>query len=438
MNFKKYFYSTFVFFALVGMGACVSLQQQIGGQGKDFSYKKFVLDNKIYEDSIRTVLFYPQIGTDNQTLEPAVMPLGQSAQFALEFDELKTKYANYYFKIIHCNADWQKSNLTDFEIIQEFNELRITDYQFSFNTKVPYIHYKALLPRVKISGNFVVKVYRENNENDVVLSCRFMIYDNSVSIAPKVGFSQVPSERFTHQQIDFFVSYKNYDLVNPRDEVKAVIRQNFRWDKMISNYKALYVNELEKRLEFTSFTGENAFKGLNEYRFFQMVSRQFSGMNIDKIDLSQVPISISLTPEKTRQRLAYARLQDINGNFSIQNYETTNGNTDSDYLRVLFTLISPATEGNVFVMGKFNDWQANEENQMFYDTQKQAYQAQILLKQGIYNYSYATQIGTKLPDESLWEGSHQPTENMYEIFLYYRPLGSRYDHLIGYSLVKAN
>ena len=36
------------------------------------------------------------------------------------------------------------------------------------------------------------------------------------------------------------------------------------------------------------------------------------------------------------------------------------------------------------------------------------------------------------------EGEHFQTENEYEIFVYYRAMGSRYDELIGYSVLNPN
>ena len=36
------------------------------------------------------------------------------------------------------------------------------------------------------------------------------------------------------------------------------------------------------------------------------------------------------------------------------------------------------------------------------------------------------------------EGTHFQTENEYEVFIYYRDMGSRYDELIGYTVVNPN
>jgi hypothetical protein len=67
------------------------------------------------------------------------------------------------------------------------------------------------------------------------------------------------------------------------------------------------------------------------------------------------------------------------------------------------------------------------------------YHTQILLKQGFYNYAYvlvSPQDGKV--NETYFEGSFFNTENHYEIIVYYRPVGSRTDLIVGYTLVRHN
>ena len=42
------------------------------------------------------------------------------------------------------------------------------------------------------------------------------------------------------------------------------------------------------------------------------------------------------------------------------------------------------------------------------------------------------------PTEVYFEGSHQETENQYDLLVYYRPPGTRADLLIGYQTVGVN
>ena len=74
---------------------------------------------------------------------------------------------------------------------------------------------------------------------------------------------------------------------------------------------------------------------------------------------------------------------------------------------------------------------------MVYDEKMKGYKATLLLKQGWYDYQYGlkTPYGHSLKEI---EGEHFQTENEYEILVYYREMGSRYDELIGYSVLNPN
>ncbi|MCR9084057.1 MAG: DUF5103 domain-containing protein, partial [Cyclobacteriaceae bacterium] len=61
----------------------------------------------------------------------------------------------------------------------------------------------------------------------------------------------------------------------------------------------------------------------------------------------------------------------------------------------------------------------------------------LLLKQGWYDYQYAYLRDQQFDSEE-FEGSFFETENEYEVFVYFRALGSRYDQLVGYVYLHPN
>ena len=431
--------STFYIFMclLLALGACVPIAQQYP-DSQQFAYKQLRFEDAIYEDSIRTVLFYPETGLQEQAIFAPVLELKQARPLVIEFDELGDNFKRYNIKVLHCNADWTRSNLNELEYMDDFNEQPINEYQFSFNTKVKYVHYRAHLPRVKVSGNYLLKVYRNGVEADLVLTRRFIVYENQVSIVLNPGFSNSPAERLQNQQIDFTVSYKNFNIVNPQEDVKVCIRQNYRWDNAITQLRPFTINEFDRVLEYTAFNNENNFKGLNEYRYFEMQSVRFLGFNMRLLDASGDIVQSYLSTDRPRNRQAYLRVKDFNGAFLINNFETGNGSTDADYLQVHFALESPLLPEDVYVVGKFNEWKPDARHRLLYNQEKNLYEGSFLLKQGIYNYAYAVATqGGKL-DEARIENSHQATENIYEVILYHRPIGVRYDMVIGYRLVQIN
>lgn len=428
--------------------SCVPLAQQ--GNSSSASNDTYYRDKTMrtsdymYEEGIKTVLLYPKTaqGADPAAamLQPPALPVVQSVPLVLEFDEMGNTFKNYRAKIYHCNADWSVSLLTDIDFIDQINDFLFNQPQLSFNTKIPYVHYTFEVPKVKLPGNYLLMVYREGNIKDIILTKRFLIYDNRVQIVAEVGPSTGVQERNQNQQINFEVQYRDYPLTNPRETVKVAIRQNYKWNNAITNLAPLSVREDQATLAYNYFNLENNFKAGNEYRFFDMRSIRFLGMNMAKINPSPDSTTVLLVPDKPRAKESYSQMVDLNGRFVVDNYETGRGNTEADYVNVEFTLRSPErAPGNVHLWGEFMNWNPTSVTQMRYDEASQSYKGQYLLKQGLYNYIYAMEPTQGGPmNETYFEGSNFETENHYEVIIYYRPLASRADLIIGYALIKHN
>lgn len=168
--------------------------------------KALVLEDRVYEPQIKTVLCYaPQPSTASALMTPSTA-LGRPS-LVVEFDDLQEEHNNYSFRIIHCNHDWTKSDLMDLDILTDYNEFPINDYSFSINTHIPYLHYRFQLPQVKISGNFVVFVFRDGDRKDIILSKRFMVFENRVYLASEQGTAGVGNLRSTNQALNFKINY---------------------------------------------------------------------------------------------------------------------------------------------------------------------------------------------------------------------------------------
>ena len=69
---------------------------------------------------------------------------------------------------------------------------------------------------------------------------------------------------------------------------------------------------------------------------------------------------------------------------------------------------------------------------MTWSPQEKGYLASILLKQGLYDFSFVTlPRGAIAPDISAIEGSHFQTENDYIILVYFTDHRQRADRLVG-------
>lgn len=398
--------------------------------------KKLELTDRTYEDQVRTVQLHPRLGAPRDHFQPAVASLRQQ-NLMLAFDDLQEDRQNYYVRLVHCNYDWTPSVLKDMDFMREFNEFVINDHQLSNNTNVVYYHYRFPIPPVTLPGNYVAVVYRDGDKKDLILTKRFMIFENRTAIGRDEQISGLGTLRSSQQQLNFTVNYKNVEIINPMETVHVVIRQNQRWDNARFHVPPSFVREDRQQIEYRFFDSDQNFKGGNEFRFVDFRSLNFPGQNTGSLNRRANPFELNVMVDKPRGNNAYAQYPDFNGNYIIDNRDYQDDPAlAANYLFVNFMLTTPPVEGAVHVAGAFNQWRFTSENQLSYDSKAGAYTGSFLLKQGWYDYLYLVSGGKT--DPYLFEGSHFETENLYEVLVYYRPFRPAADVLIGYYSLPAN
>lgn len=392
---------------------------------KELRYEDFV-----YEEQVKTVRLFPATDSPEGKAQSAVVRLNGN-QLLLEFDDLQSDRANYYAKILFCNYDWTPANLHDLDFLSDYNEFNINEYFYSNNTHIPYVHYKFLVPRVKIAGNYLLIVYRDGDQEDLILSRRFLVTSDAAQIKPftNLGMTAI---RATNQQIQFEVSYNGLDIPSPLETVNVVIRQNQRWDNAVRDIKPSFVRENTKHLEYRFFNDDKSFAAGNEFRFVDFSSLNFPGQNTARLDKNTKPYTLYVATDVPRAGQRYAQYPDINGNYDVLNRDFGEGETNSNYINVVFSLQCATPQPDkVYVVGSFNDWKKNIGSEMKF--QNGFYTTQVLLKQGFYNYAYEEET-----DQSALEGSYFETENLYEILIYNRTFFPEADQLVGYYPLRVN
>ncbi len=395
----------------------------------------------VYDPSIRSVQCYAATGDIGERTTPPVVALSQEQPVVLEFDRIRTDPARLVVKLQLCNADWSVAQLVDMQFLSDINEFYISEYYASSNTKVPFYHYRFTLPRVKLTGNYAVHV--SDPDGRPLLTRRVSVYENAVVVGLKEGLPPGGNSRQL-QQVDFSIAYGALPLVNPVQAVQVLLRQNYRWDNAKTNLRPTFVREQERRLDYQFFNFENAFPAGNEFRFFDSRSLRTGGFNIAALDPAPDPRAVLLVPERRRQSISYEQYNDINGYFLTDNREYGNGDTNADYAATTFQLRydpdtdDPVPPGDVYAVGQMTDWQLKPEFKLTYAADRKAYVGTALLKQGYYNYLLALAAPGKAVDYQYFEGSRFETENAYDIFVYYRAPGTRYDQIIGYQSLIIN
>jgi hypothetical protein len=394
--------------------------------------KKLVYEDKIYEDQIKSAYLYFGDNIEASAISPPAVPLFQTIPLILTFDELFTDNADYYkARIIHCNMMWQPSNLSDMQYLYEFNEFSVDDFDFSIATKVPYTNFSFQIPRVKLPGNYLLVIYREGNKDDIIITKKFIVYDQRVSVFGEIALSTGVTQRKTSQQILFSVDYSNFPIPNPYLDVHAVIKQNQRWDNAVYNLPPSMIKEDISVIEYRNFNFENNFLAGNEFRFFDIRSIHFGGRNVERTIISDTRIDAYLYVDKSSESSPYSLNSDYNGGYIIQNSEGRNNMLESEYISVHFFLdLKSQIPEDIFVGGKLTDWTFNDANKMTYNDISGLYMCDILLKQGLYDFGYFIPQNTDNPN--LIEGNHFETRNEYEIIIYYRDQLLNTDVVVGY------
>jgi hypothetical protein len=404
-----------------------------------FAQQHFYYEDAVYKENIKTVLAY----RDGFVLSNPIVALDEDIKLVFTFDDLSDALKDYYYSIIHCDADWNESYIQQEEYLEGFTENPVDDYGMSFNTAFDYVNYRIELPnanvKVKYSGNYALVVYEAGDKENRVLTKRFQVYENAVGIDGTVKRAAQDAFKGSNHQVEFKVYHPNVAILNPRDEVKVVIMQNYRWDNAIRNLKPLYVRD--KMLDY-SYTRENIFPAGNEFRYFDNRTNRMNGENVIATDFHRPYFHKTLVPDEVRSNKKFFAYAEMNGKYAIesQDQEVQAPETECDYTFVHFTLPmdAPLLGGSVNVFGALSNWNANKSNEMTYNFETGAYELSMLLKQGYYNYQYVyVAQGSTTADHTNIEGSFWEAENDYQIFVYYRDLAGRYDRLVGYRLLNS-
>lgn len=396
------------------------------------------LTDEVLDDRIKSVLLY----REGWNLSYPVIRINSDEKLVLDFDLLANDPETYYYSFIHCDRDWTESSVFQTDFVNGLSEEPIEDYQVSFNTRTNYYHYRLVFPddqmSLRLSGNYIIKVYTTGNPDKPAMTKRFMISEESSSITSNVLRPVLASWYNTGQEVDFTVSFSGLKVNDPAKDISSVVLQNGKWLDARSDLRPDVVGNNE--LRYSSLSDKNIFSGGNEYRYFDIKSLRYQTEFVRKIDFIDDCYHVFLVPSENREFKPYFFEQDLNGKYYVAIKEGKNMETDADYVYVYFTLPSKyrIEGGDMYVSGALSNWAFTATNRMTYDQEKGEYQCTMLLKQGWYNYEYIfLKKGETSAAPSYFEGNHYETENDYLIIVYYRSPMDRYDRIIGTTVAKS-
>lgn len=368
-------------------------------------------------------------------LSDPIIELGGTQQVEISFDELVPEMTHFSYRIIHCDAEWQQSVLTPIEYIYGTQDLPINDYEFSRATTVEYCHYTLYLPnddiQFKTSGNYAVQIYRDDAPHTPVLTACLSVVETQIAINMEVTTRTEIDINKEHQQVNFTISHPNYPITYPQSDLKLYIYQNNRYDNRVTNIQPYNIGN--DKIEY-KHDRNLIFQAGNEYRRFEFTTIRMPGMNVEELSYHSPYYHITLYPDRERKTTPYRYDEDQNGRFYIHTNDGDQNDIDADYEIVHFTLPmeEPLLQGNVYMCSEIYHYQLDEKSKITYNFQTKSYEKSILLKQGAYNYQYLLlPKGARKAETFPIEGDKYETENEYRLMVYHRPIGEKYDKLIG-------
>ncbi len=388
--------------------------------------------NEAFTPTIKSV----KLESSNSNFDLPIITLNSAEQINLSFDLLSNDAKEFSYTFMKCDALWEKSeNIFYHDFAEGMEDQFITDFEFSENTATNYIHYTLDFPseesKFLISGNYVL-IVKDVESSNVVMTQKFYVVESKTKIIPAPKIPITFDFKNTHHLINFTVNHSLVPSDNPMNEFRAVVIQNGRYDNAKYNLKPSFVKNNQLLFDDEKF---NMFEAGNEYRILDFRDLKQVGQGVEEIFYQDSIYHVIPTIDYKRAYSKYKQTFDNNGQFYIEKKPSFgNPNLTSDYAYVHFRFARkiPLDSSSVFVLGNLNNGEIKRTFKMTYKDSLEHYEAHILLKQGVYDYAYASK---KIGDQSLiWEntdGTHYQTKNTYTILIYYKGFNDESETLIG-------
>lgn len=389
---------------------------------------------KIVDANVRTLKVAP---LSNAYMPPVVM-MGADDAIAVDFDYMD--YDEHYlrYSVTHCDANWQPSQLVESEYVDGFNYGDITEYGHSQATFVQYCHYSFAVPNEDFvltkSGNYLLKVYEQDDPDKVLFQTRFSMCEHIVDVMATASSNTDVDYNAEHQQVAVELGFKSGTIKDPYSELTLIVSQNTRNDDERVITRPMMVEMGKVTYDHNA---QLIFPAGNEYRRIETVNTKGYNLGNVRIGYYEPYYHATLPVDELRTNAQYLYDQTQHGHFTVRNSETDESATEADYVVTHFALNTggPLTGGKLYLDGEFIQGLPANVAEMKYDAASGCYVNDLMLKQGAYNYQYLwVPAGTYVGQTSRIEGDKYQTVNRYNVRVYDRPMGERYDRLVGFGI----
>lgn len=388
--------------------------------------------NELLSNEIATL----QVRAGDRWRDLPIISLNQGEVVNISFDDLTHEHRRLCYRIEHCERDWSRSSqIFESDYCEGFTEGNtIEDYQQSINTNQLYTHYRLTIPndrcRLKLSGNYRVTVYDEDNNEDLLRAC-FMVLNQKVTVRMSLTTNTDIDVNNSHQQLEAEIDYPSMVVSNPLQQFYVIALQNQRWDQAVVAPAPQYIQSTSM---CWSHCRDLIFDGGNEYHKFEILDVDRPAMGVERVDWDGKTYHAWLWPDEPRPNYVFDK--DADGTYYIRNSDNYENDYSTEYVCVHFSLKAPRSPYPIYLNGNWTQDRFLPQYEMLWNDSTQSYERALWLKQGYYNYQYLQKErdGAFRPVPS--QGNYYQTENSYQMLVYFRPIGGRTDELVGYACLE--
>lgn len=368
----------------------------------------------------------------------------------ISFDYMADDEQYLQYTVIHCDAEWQADDLSELDYLDGFQPTRITDVEPSFNTYVNYYHYSLTFPnedvRLLLSGNYAVIIHPENELDEPIAVACFSVSEQMAFVGGEISANTDIDFRQEHQQLTLQCTWSHQQLpyLNPANELRLFVTQNRR---PFTRHEVKAPSRIETNKAYYEHIKELIFEAGNIFRCFEFTDYRYATLGVERVRYQAPFYHAELVLDKSRAGSVYLHDKDQHGRYLVHALRVDDEETEAEYFYAEFLLsgaMPSKGQGDIYLSGDFTNGELIDEFKMEYDPERQCYAKQVLLKQGYYNYQYVVgpawvpDYQNKIPyiSTNAVEGNYYEAHNQYEVYVYYRPVGARYDRLLGIAIIE--
>ncbi|PSR02026.1 MAG: DUF5103 domain-containing protein [Bacteroidetes bacterium QS_8_68_28] len=411
-----------------GLASCVTTQEGPQASAEETAPRETSGSALAAADSsVRAVQLYA--GEDERRLP--VLALGTGERLTLEFDLMAQQGRPLSVYFYHAGRTW-KRDPAPARFLDGFRSDDLLDYTSARARGVPYVHYTYRFPEegdvgFEASGNYILRVTEQGREDDVLFERPFFVTEEAGAMelhldelrrGTQPGLAVRPTVRY-RIPAELGRSSFNFAACFVPDERLRRGRCVERPESSGPRRKLTF--ELPYRESFAPGTES----------FFLDLSRLSPGGGIAGVNRDRTPYRVRL--ETDHADFAEAGRPPLVGGQPVvrgAGIAAAEPALSAEYASVRFRFVPPGgrkLRGPVVLAGSVHEGPLEDAPRLGWNSAEGYYEGRVLLKQGLYEYHYAS------PDPALrrtLSQSRPPARRRYAAFVYYRDAALGSDRLL--------